>query len=71
MQKWARALYQPVLPLGKDGRRITASEDHIRLSKEAAKEGMVLLKNEGSVLPLVKGSRLALFGKESFDFVKG
>lgn len=71
MQKWARALYQPVLPLGKDGRRVTASEDHIRLSKEAAKEGMVLLKNEGSVLPLARGSRVALFGKASFDYVKG
>lgn len=71
MQKWARALYQPMLPLGKDGRRITAGEEHIRLSREAAKEGMVLLKNEGSVLPLAKGSRVALFGKASFDYVKG
>lgn len=71
MQKWARALYQPVLPLGKDGRRITASEEHIRLSKEAAKEGMVLLKNENSILPLARGSKVALFGKASFDYVKG
>lgn len=71
MQKWARALYQPALPLGKDGRRITASEEHTRLSKEAAKEGMVLLKNENSVLPLAKGSKVALFGKASFDYVKG
>lgn len=71
MQRWARALYQPMLPLGKDGRRITASKEHILLSKEAAKEGMVLLKNEGAVLPLAKGSRVALFGKASFDYVKG
>lgn len=71
MQKWVRALYQPVLPLGKDGRRITASEEHIRLSKEAAKEGMVLLKNENSILPLARGSKVALFGKASFDYVKG
>lgn len=71
LQKWARALYQPMLPLGKDGKRITASEEHIQLSKEAAKEGMVLLKNEDSLLPLAKGSKVALFGKASFDYVKG
>lgn len=71
MERWARAKYQPVLPLGKDGRRITACEEHITLSKDAAKEGMVLLKNEGNVLPLYKGARLALFGKATFDYVKG
>lgn len=45
--------------------------EHIALSKEAAKEGMVLLKNEGEVLPLKKGSKVALFGKAAFDYVKG
>lgn len=71
MDRWARAMYQPVLPLGKDGSRITASREHIQLSKEAAKEGMVLLKNQGHVLPLKKGSRVALFGKGTIDYVKG
>lgn len=71
MERWARAKYQPVLPLGEDGRRITAGREHITLSKEAAKEGMVLLKNEKKVLPLPKGSRIALFGKATFDYVKG
>lgn len=71
MERWARAKYQPALPMGADGRRITAGEEHIRLSKEAAKEGMVLLKNESNVLPLKKGSRVALFGKATFDYVKG
>lgn len=71
MERWARAKYQPVLPMGENGQRITASEKHIQLSKEAAKEGMVLLKNENNVLPLKKGSRVALFGKASFDYVKG
>lgn len=71
MERWARAKYQPVLPLGKDGRRVTACREHIALSKEAAKEGMVLLKNEKNVLPLGRGSRLALFGKAAFDYVKG
>ena len=71
MERWARAKYQPVLPLGKDGSRITASREHIQLSKEAAKEGMVLLKNQQHVLPLKKGSKVALFGKGTIDYVKG
>ena len=39
--------------------------------KEAAKEGMVLLKNNESLLPFQAGTKLALFGKGSFDYVKG
>lgn len=71
MNKWQRVKYLPNLPLGQEGQRVTASLEHRNLSKEAAKEGMVLLKNEGSVLPLAKGSKVALFGKGSFDYVKG
>lgn len=71
MERWARAKYQPVLPMGKDGCRATAGREHITLSKEAAKEGMVLLKNEKQVLPLTKGSRIVMFGKATFDYVKG
>lgn len=71
MERWARAKYQPVLPLGRDGQKVTACKEHIELSKEAAKEGMVLLKNEKGILPLKKGSRVALFGKGTFDYVKG
>ena len=47
VKKWARALYQPNLPL-EENHRVTACEEHIRLSKEAATEGMVLLKNESA-----------------------
>ena len=32
---------------------------------------MVLLKNECGILPLKKGTRVALFGKGTFDYVKG
>ena len=70
MERWARAKYQPNLPL-KEGQHVTASKEHITLSKEAAKEGMVLLKNDKNLLPLRAGSRVALFGKGSFDYVKG
>ena len=70
MEKWIRARYQPNLPLNGD-RRATASPEHIALSRQAAQEGMVLLKNRGDLLPLAPGSRVALFGKGSFDYVKG
>ena len=69
-KKWTRVMYQPNLPL-REGEYVTASKEHIALSREAAKEGMVLLKNEKNLLPLRAGSRIALFGKGSFDYVKG
>ena len=71
MTKWQRILYQPNLPLGENGQRVTACKEHIELSKNAAKEGMVLLKNNGGLLPLAKGTKLALFGMGTFDYVKG
>lgn len=71
MDKWQRVRFQPNLPLGENGVRVTASKAHRELSKHAAKEGMVLLKNDKKVLPLSKGSKVALFGKGSFDYVKG
>lgn len=71
MNKWQRVCYQPSLPLNENGERVTASKAHRELSKNAAKEGMVLLKNNKNVLPLDKGSKVALFGKGSFDYVKG
>ena len=70
MKKWTRALYQPNRPLH-NGERATASPAHTALSRQAAQEGMVLLKNDGPLLPLAIGSRVALFGKGSFDYVKG
>ena len=71
MTKWQRILYHPNLPLGENGQRVTACDEHIALSKNAAKEGMVLLKNDRQVLPLAKGTKLALFGIGTFDYVKG
>ena len=70
MEKWVRANYQPNLPLMPDT-YVTASKAHITLSRTAAEEGMVLLKNESNLLPLPSGTRLWLFGKGTFDYVKG
>lgn len=71
MSKWQRVRFQPNLPLGENGHKVTASCEHRELSKNAAKEGMVLLKNNQNILPLHKGAKVALFGKGSFDYVKG
>ena len=70
MDKWTRSRFTPNLPLY-GTQRVTASPEHIALSREAAREGMVLLKNDAGLLPLAKGSKIALFGKGSFDYVKG
>lgn len=71
MNKWKRYKYLPVQPLGEDGRIVTGSLKHIALSRKAASEGMVLLKNVNHLLPLKQGSKVVLFGKASADYVKG
>ena len=71
MKRWSRLFYQPSMPLGENQMRVTACAEHIELSKNAAKEGMVLLKNEHNLLPFAKGTKLALFGIGTFDYVKG
>ncbi len=71
MDKFARFRYQPCIPLGEDGRCVTASKKHISLSRKAAAEGMVLLKNECNALPLVRGEKIALFGKATIEYIKG
>lgn len=71
MEKYSRFRYQPCIPLGEDGRCVTASKKHIALSRRAAGEGMVLLKNEDYALPLAKGEKIALFGKATIEYIKG
>ena len=44
---------------------------HARISRKAAAEGIVLLKNEDQLLPVRKGSRIALFGAGASRTVKG
>lgn len=70
LQKWARARYQPCLTLGDNNSSITGCERHIQLSREAACEGTVLLKNENQLLPLKKGQKVAIFGKAQIDYVR-
>lgn len=71
MDKYARFRYQPCIPMGADGRKLTGSPEHIALSRKAAGEGMVLLKNNDNALPLKKGEKVALFGKATIEYIKG
>ena len=70
MKKHARFLYQPVAPLGKGGKMVTGCQAHWNLCKQAAAEGTVLLKNDGT-LPLQKGAKVSLFGVGAGDFIFG
>ncbi|MGM9637179.1 MAG: glycoside hydrolase family 3 C-terminal domain-containing protein [Eubacteriales bacterium] len=47
------------------------AEAHALLSRQAATEGMVLLKNEDNLLPLQKNSTVAIFGAGQIDLIKG
>lgn len=71
MKKWTRARFQPNLPFGENQTKVTACPSHLALARQAGREGIVLLKNENGLLPVKKGTRLALFGKGVFDYVKG
>jgi len=44
---------------------------HAQVSRNAANEGMVLLKNSKNTLPLNREKRIALFGKTSYRYIAG
>jgi beta-glucosidase len=54
------------VPFSKLGLQDVASEGHRRLALAAARESMVLLRNQGGVLPL-KAAKVAVIGPTAFD----
>ena len=45
--------------------------EHSALARQIATEGIVLLKNEGNVLPLEENCEIALYGAGALKTVKG
>lgn len=45
-------------------------EKYASLARQAAAEGIVLLKNDGPVLPLAEGTKTAVFGRSQFNYYK-
>lgn len=45
-------------------------EHYARTARAVAAEGIVMLRNEGGVLPLRQGERIALFGRGQFNYYK-
>lgn len=71
MERWERFKFYPNKPFGNNNRLVTGSKKHLKISKDVASEGIVLLKNNNNILPLNKNASVALFGKASADYVKG
>lgn len=69
--KWLRHLYQPCKGMGVNGAMVSGSPEHIALSRQAAGEGIVLLKNECQALPLAQGKKVVLLGKAGEEYIKG
>ena len=44
-------------------------EAHAKIAREAAGEGIVMLKNNNGTLPLDKGKTIAVFGKTSYELI--
>lgn len=49
---------------------ISNQDQFIALSRQAAAEGAVLIKNDDQVLPLSPKTKVALFGRSQFDFYR-
>ncbi len=49
---------------------IFSMEKYAETARRAVAEGIVLLKNEGNVLPLTEGGKIALFGRSQFCYYK-
>ena len=58
-----RALISTLTKYKKQDKSVILSKEHIALAREAATKGIVLLKNEGRVLPLPENKKIAVVGR--------
>ena len=70
MKRFARFNCQPSMPLGRNRTFVTGSKAHWAAAKQAALEGTVLLKNDGT-LPLNPGAKICMFGSGTGEFLFG
>ena len=49
---------------------IYSVENYAKTARKAVAEGIVLMKNDGEVLPLKAGAKIALFGRSQFCYYK-
>ncbi len=52
------------------GKKKYSTEQYAATARKAVAEGIVMLRNEGGLLPLPAGSRIALFGRSQFCYYK-
>ncbi|MBR5943369.1 MAG: glycoside hydrolase family 3 C-terminal domain-containing protein, partial [Lachnospiraceae bacterium] len=53
-----------------ENRFIMNWEEYARIAREAAAEGAVLLENKDAVLPIKKGEKIAVFGRDQLNYYK-
>ena len=52
------------------GEKLFDLEQYARCARRCAAEGVVLLKNDKSALPLAAGTKIALFGRSQYNYYK-
>ncbi len=45
-------------------------KEYARLARRAGAEGSVLIKNDNETLPVKRGSKVAIYGRSQFDYIK-
>ncbi|MBR2861230.1 MAG: glycoside hydrolase family 3 protein [Clostridia bacterium] len=68
-EKWARYQYNLTTNIGEGGKRLTGCDEHIKISRNACEEGIVLLENNG-LLPLKENTTVAIFGVGSIEYIQ-
>ncbi len=63
VKMWLGLFDHPYVPEEAMGRYETLPKEHTDLAREAAERSIVLLKNEGGILPLGKGQKISLVGE--------
>ena len=58
-----RALISTLPKYKKQDKSVILSKEHIALSRETAVKGMVLLKNQGDILPIPENKKIAVVGR--------